>query len=302
MKKKIFTRELKFGLIVIVAIFLLYFGLNFLKGINIFSSTYNYYAKYEEIGGLVESTPVYLRGYKVGQVDEIKYDFTQKEAFVVKISVSKDIPLPVGTVIDLYEDGILGGKAIQLLIPPTNPTREFYKANDLITSTSTPGLLEQLTTNVLPKIDDFSQQADSLIHSIMKILNNESIINTLQSAERTLANLETTSSHLKRMTGYEVPQILGKTDVLLSNLSEVGQNLNKIDYNATFSSLDYTISSLRMVTDKINDDNGTLGALINDRRLYMDLVNMTADADSLIVDLKKNPKRYVHFSLFGRKK
>src|ERR1035437_5793541 len=102
MKKKYFTREVKVGIMAISAIFLLYFGLNFLKGIDVFSPASYYYAQYENIGGLVPSSPVFVKGVKVGQVEQIKYDFSKKESFVVKISVSKDIMLPKGTKIELY--------------------------------------------------------------------------------------------------------------------------------------------------------------------------------------------------------
>jgi len=300
MKKFRFTRELKFGIIVIGALFLLYFGLNFLKGINIFSSTYTYYAKYENISGLVESTPVYLKGYKVGQVDEITYDFTQKESFTVRISVLKDIRLPKGSIVQLYEDGIMGGKAIQLLIPATT-AQEFYNEDDLIISQSAAGLVEQLSAGLLPKIESLSNQADSLIRSLRNIADDKSISNTLNAAERAVADLAVSSSQLKKMTSNQLPQILDKADVLLTDFVQVGKNLNEIDFNKTMSTLDYTIANIGGIADKMNNDQGTLGALVNDKELYHGLLRLTASTDSLLIDIRQTPKRYVNFSLFGRK-
>ncbi len=118
MKRNFFTREVKVGIMAVVAIFVLYFGLNFLKGIDIFTPIDYYYTTYENIGGLVPSSPVYVKGYKVGQVEEIKYDFTKDVAFVVKISVSNDISVPKGAKIELFDDGLMGGKAIQLIYAP----------------------------------------------------------------------------------------------------------------------------------------------------------------------------------------
>ena len=301
MKKIFFTRELKFGIIVIGTLFLVYFGLNFLKGINIFSSTYSYYAKYENIGGLVASTPVYVKGYKVGQVDEIQYDFTKEKAFTVKISVSKDIRLPKETIVQLYDDGLMGGRAIQLLIPTTT-AQEFYNEDDLITSQSSSGLVDQLSTDLLPKIEVLANQADSLIRSLRNLLDNESLANILGSADKVAADLAVSSSQLKNMMSNQVPQLLNKTDMLVSDFSQIGKNLKEVDFNKTLLTLDHSIASIGDVANKINDDKGTLGALLNDRELYLELLSLSSNADSLILDLKQNPKRYVHFSIFGRKK
>lgn len=300
MKKFRFTRELKFGIIVIGALFLVYFGLNFLKGINIFSSTYNYYAKYENIGGLVESTPVYLKGYKVGQVDEITYDFAQEESFTITISVSKDIRLPKGTIVQLYDDGIMGGKAIQLLIPISSE-ENFHNEYDLITSQSATGLIEQLSSDLLPKIASISNQADSLLQSLRNIVDDESLSNTLDAAEKAAADLAVSSSQLKGMMSNQLPQILNKTDVLITDFTQVGKNLKEVDFSKTMSTLDHTIASIGQVADKANGNEGTLGALLNDRELYFELLRVGSSADSLLIDLKQNPKRYVHFSLFGKK-
>ena len=300
MKKVRFTRELKFGIIVIGVLFLLYFGLNFLKGINIFSSTYSYYVKYENIGGLVESTPVYLKGYKVGQVDGITYDFSQKESFTVQISISKDIRLPKGTIVQVYESDIMGGKAIQLLIPPTSGS-DFYIENDLIASQSAPGLIDQLSSELLPKIASFSTQADSLLQSLRAIVDDGSLSNTLDAAEKAAADLAVSSAQLKTIMSNQLPQILDKTDVMISDFTQVGKNLKELDLNKTLSTLDHTIASIGEIADKAQSDQSTLGALLNDRELYFELLRVGANADSLLVDLKKNPKRYVHFSLFGGK-
>ncbi|NDV46784.1 MCE family protein [Paludibacter sp. 221] len=301
MKKKYLTRELKLGIIIIGALFLLYFGLNFLKGINIFSSTYSYYAQYDNIGGLVVSTPVYVKGYKVGQVDEIKYDFSRETSFTVKVSVSKDIKLPKGTKIELYDDGIMGGKAIQLLIPHEAQSTAFYAAEDTIESQVSMGLIDQLSAGLLPQIATLSNQADSLIRSIRSVIENESLTNSLASIEKITADFEVSSSQLKGIMINDFPGILNKADVLISDFSDIGKNIKQVDFNSTFSALDYTIQNFGDVANKINNDNGTLGALLNDRQLYTNLSSLSNSADSLVIDLQNNPKRYVHFSLFGRK-
>ena len=291
---------MKFGLIVIGALFLVYFGLNFLKGVNIFSPTRSYCAQYDEIGGLVVSTPVYVKGYKVGQVDEIAYDFTRETPFTIRFSVSKDIRLTRGTVVELFDDGLMGGKAIRLLIP-AGVDDDCYAEGDLVPSQADEGLMGALTGNLLPKLEAFSQEADSLIRSLRQLVEDESLAHTLASAEQAAADLAATSGSLRHLMANDVPRILDKTDLLLGDLSVVSGNLKQIDYRATFDNLDHTLSGLDMAIGKINNGTGTLGALLNDRQLYIDLTNTASAADSLLIDLRLHPKRYVHFSLFGRK-
>jgi len=301
MKKKYFTREVKVGIMAIIAVFVLYFGLNFLKGIDIFSPVSYYYARYENIGGLVPSSPVFVKGFKVGQVEQIKYDFSKKESFVVKISVSKNIKLPKGTKIELYDDGLMGGKAIQLMFEPILASQEMHQPGDTIESKVGIGLMAQLSGNLVPKIESISTQADSLIRSVRVLVENKNLNKSIESIQQTTANLAVSSSQLKRLMNNDVPRILGDVSVITSDFKQVSGNLKKIDYVGTFASINHTISNLSLITDKINNSEGTLGMLVNNKDLYINLSNTAASSDKLLIDLQKNPKRYVHFSLFGSK-
>ena len=301
MKKNYFTREVKVGIMAIVAVFVLYFGLNFLKGIDIFSPVNYYYARYENIGGLVSSSPVFVKGFKVGQVEQIKYDFSKKESFVVKISVSKNISLPKGTKIELYDDGLMGGKAIQLVFEPILASQEMHQPGDTIESNVGVGLMAQLSGNLVPKIESISTQADSLIRSVRVLVENKNLNKSIESIQQTTANLAVSSSQLKKMMNNDVPRILGDVSVITSDFKQVSGNLKKIDYVGTFASINHTISNLSLITDKINNSEGTLGMLVNNKDLYINLSNTAASSDKLLIDLQKNPKRYVHFSLFGSK-
>ena len=301
MKKKYFTREVKVGIMAIIAVFVLYFGLNFLKGIDIFSPVSYYYARYENIGGLVPSSPVFVKGFKVGQVEQIKYDFSKKESFVVKISVSKNIKLPKGTKIELYDDGLMGGKAIQLMFEPILASQEMHQPGDTIESKVGIGLMAQLSGDLVPKIESISTQADSLIRSVRVFVENKNLNKSIESIQQTTANLAVSSSQLKKMMNNDVPRILGDVSVITSDFKQVSGNLKKIDYVGTFASINHTISNLSLITDKINNSEGTLGMLVNNKDLYINLSNTAASSDKLLIDLQKNPKRYVHFSLFGSK-
>jgi len=301
MKKKFFTREVKVGLMSIIAIFVLYFGLNYLKGIDIFSPINYYYGSYENLGGLVPSSPVYVKGFKVGQVEDVKYDFSKQNSFLIKISVSKDIQLPKGTIIQLYDDGLMGGKAIQLIYAPISSSQSMYAPNDTIPTEVGVGLMAQLTGDLLPKIETISTQADSLIRSVRLLVESEHLTKSLASIESTTSDLAVSSSQLKNMMKNDVPHILGDVKVLTTDFKQISGNLKKIDYAATFTSIDHTISNLNLMTEKMNGSDGTIGLLLNNKDLYYNLSNTAANADKLVIDLKNNPKRYVHFSLFGSK-
>lgn len=302
MKKKYFTREVKVGIMVIAAIFVLYAGLNFLKGTDIFSSVNNYYTTYDNIGGLVSSSPVYVKGYKVGQVEQVIYDFSKEKSFVIKISVSKDIKLPKGTLIQLYDEGLMGGKALQLVFAPITATQTMYESGDTLDSQVSVGLMGQLAGDLMPKIENIATQADSLIRSVRILVENKNLNKSLASIESTTADLAVSSSQLKKMMNNDVPHILKDVNVLTTDFKQISGNLKQIDFNATFVSINHTIANLNLATDKINSSEGTIGLLLNNKDLYFNLSTTVTSADKLLVDMQKNPNRYVHFSLFGRKK
>ena len=301
MKKNFFTREVRVGVMAVIAIFVLYFGLNFLKGVDVFTPINYYYATYENVGGLVPSSPVYIKGFKVGQVEEVKYDFSKSTSFVVKISVTNDIKIPQGSKIELYDDGLLGGKAIQFVFEPALSTQKSHENGDTIPSQLGGGLMAELSAELMPKIQSVSEQADSLLRAIRVVIEGQALQSSLTSIEKTTADLAVTSAQLKRIMNNDVPGIISDVNVVTTDLKSVSANLKKVDFAATFASVDHTIANLNLMTDKINKGEGSLGLLLNDKSLYINLNSTAANADKLLVDLKQSPKRYVHFSLFGSK-
>ncbi len=301
MKKKLFNKEVKIGLMVFVAIFLLYFGLNFLKGIDIFTTTRSYYATYENLDGLVASSPVFIKGFKVGQVDEIQYDFSKEKPFLVKISIEKKINLPKNTKIQLFDNGLMGGKAIQLIFEPYASTQNFSKNGDTLKSEVKPGLMADLSANLLPKIESISTQTDSLLRFIRSITEGDKLNNSLASIERTTADLAETSAQMKTLMKFQLPPIMNNLSGASSDFKTVTSNLKEINFASTMNNVDQTVSNLNLLTNKINNGEGSLGMLLTDQQLYLNLSNTSSSANQLLIDLKNNPKRYVHFSLFGSK-
>lgn len=302
MKKFKLTREVRVGILTVVSVFVLYFGLNFLKGVNVFSPINTYYATYDNIDGLVPSSPVYVKGFKVGQVEEVKYDFSKEQSFVVKITVSRDIKLPKTARIELFDDGLMGGKAIQLIYPTYKISDTFYASGDTLPSTVGSGLLDQIAGDLMPKIETIANQADSLLMSVRKMIDGEAVQNSLASIEHTTAELAVTSTALKRMVNKDLPVIMSDVQVLTGDFRVISANLRQIDFASTFDKMDVTITSLNQITRKINSSEGSIGLLLNDKELYQNLTNTANSTDLLLIDMKQNPKRYVHFSLFGRKK
>lgn len=300
MKKIKLSKEVRVGILAVVAIFVLYFGMNFLKGVDIFKPVHYYYTDFSKLDGLVPSSPVFIKGYKVGQVESISYDFLQANSFMVKISVDKNIRIPKNSVIELFDDGLMGGKAIQLLFATQN-TESFHLSGDTLPSQIAVGLFDHLSADLLPKIQDIAIQADSLLLSVRTLVEDESLQNSLKSIERTTADLAESSSSLKKIVQNDIPKVIHNVDVLTNDFMAVSGNLKQIDFAATMDQVDVTIKDLNQITRKINDSEGSLGLLLNDKKLYMNLVNVSNSADELLIDLRQSPKRYVHFSLFGSK-
>jgi phospholipid/cholesterol/gamma-HCH transport system substrate-binding protein len=278
---------------------LLFFGLNFLHGINIFKPTNYFYATYDSIDGLEETAPVYIKGFKVGQVREIKYDFTKTPSFVLTLDINKDLRLPSGTRVELFDNGLLGGKAVRLVFSPLS--ERFQSAGDTLSSIAVPGLMTKVKNQFLPKIDSLLTVTDSVILALDRVMDGKQLKNSLNSIEKSSKNLEETTNGLKTAMGDDVPKIIKNVHTITNDFSVVSNNIKQVDFAKTFRGIDTTIVGLQMVTKKINSKDGSLGLLINDRSLYDNLTNTSSSANQLMVDIKDNPKRYVHFSVFAPK-
>lgn len=296
--KKLFTQEVKIGLAFIAAIAVGYFGINYLKGINIFTPTNHYYAVFDNVGGLLVSNSVYVKGYKVGQVREIEYDFTKEQSFVVELMVEDNLKLPKGTIARLYDESIMGGKALELVY--SDDISAFHVTGDTLVSDKQLGLMGALG-GLVPKLEQTIAHADSLIMSVNGLTRSNEMKNGLKSFEYTMADLRQTSAKLKLMMNNQVPTILDNVNQVTGDLRKVSDDLKQMALLDMYNNLDKTIANLQIFSDNLNKNDGTLGLLLNDKALYNNLTETASSANLLMVDLKQNPKRYVHFSLFGAK-
>lgn len=288
------SKELKIGFWFIIAIAVAFYMINFLKGINIFTPTNRYFAVYEDVGGLTVSNAVNIKGYKVGQVRSIKYNFKQKESFVVEVFIDKDIRLPKGTVFMLKDDGLMGGKIIDIRLGESG---DYMASSDTVPSGVEANLLAQLG-EYMPKIARVVDNLDSISMNINQLTADPSLQAAVKEIAPTIKNINNTMANLKQATA-SLPATIAKLD----NIAGVaGEKVEALDIVGMQARLNSTLTEFNNFTQKLNDKNSSLGLLLNDRQLYDNLNSTVKSVDNLMIDLKVNPKRYVHFSLFGRKK
>lgn len=297
---KYFTKEVKIALVAIAGVVVLFFGMNFLKGLNIFSSEDNYYVQFSDITGLSSSSPVYADGFKVGVVKDIIYDYTHTEGSKVLIGVDKQLRIPQGSSAEIVSD-MLGNVKVNLLL--ANNPREKVAPGGLIKGMINDGAMGKLQ-DMVPAVEKMLPKLDSIMTSLNAILADPAIRQSLHNVQTITDNLTTSTAQLNTlMAGLNknVPGMMAKANNVLDNTETLTANLAAVDVASTMRQVDQTIANVQQLTAKLNSNEGSLGLLMNDTQLYDNLNSTMRNADSLVIDLRQHPKRYVHFSIFGRK-
>ncbi len=294
------SKELQIGILVIVTIAVTFFGVHYLKGINIFNPTNYYYLKLSRINGLVETNDVTIRGYKVGLVQKIVYDYDNPSADVlVVLQVDDDLKIPVGSKAALVS-AMIGAPSIELRLDTSNT--QLYKRGDTIPSYIDEGVLDALTEEVMPRIQTIIPQLDSLIVSLHAIAENQTIESSLENINSITKNLNKASVGINRIVDKDVPLLCNNINGVMGDLSKVSNNLSGVDFRGTVNQLNKTLVGVQGVTDKLNNGSGSLGLLLTNKDLYNNLNTTVGSANELLVDLKAHPKRYINVSVFGRNK
>lgn len=297
---KIFTKEVKIALVAIAALVLLFFGLNFLKGLTLFSSSATYNMSFKDLKGLSESTAIYADGYKVGTVTSIEYDYENAGNVLVKCDIDPQLRIPKGSQAEIESD-LMGNIKVNLLL--ANNPKEKIEPGGLIMGIDGKGMMAQFQ-EVLPTVMAIVPKLDSIVTSVNTILANPSIVNILRNAEDMTANLKVTTSELNSLAmqlNRSVPGMMQHANATLQNTETLTGNLAKVDVDATMKKIDSTLDNLEQMSKALNNREGTLGLLMYDKGVYNNLNSTMRHADSLMIDLKAHPKRYVHFSVFGKK-
>lgn len=304
---KFFTKEVKIALVAIVGIVVLFFGLHFLKGMPVFSNDDVYYATFDNINGLSSSNPIYADGYQVGNVKSIDYNYEERGKVVVEFQVDNGLRIPKGSTA-LIESDLMGNIKMNLLL--ANNPRERMEPGDTIAGGLDAGVMGSVQS-LMPAVAKMLPKIDSILASVNALLADPSIARSLHNVETISANLTTTTRGLNQLVAEvngSVPGVMNKADyaldkagVTLDNTSKFTANLAAVDIASTMAKVDQTLANVQSVTDRLNGKDGTVGLLMNDPALYNNMSATMRSADSLLIDLKSHPKRYVHFSLFGKK-
>lgn len=295
-----FTKEMQIGLVAIVGIVVLYFGLQFLRGLTGFSSDSRYYVKFDNISGLSASSPVYANGYRIGVVEDILYDFQHQSQIVASVSLKKEMRLPKGSSAQIVSD-LLGNIKLEVVLG-RNPA-DVLAPGDTINGGMQSGLMGA-AANMMPQIQAMLPKLDSILVSVNQLLADPALKNSLHHIDEITGNLTTTTNELNALTtslNRQMPSMLQNADGMLANANELTHSLNELDLATTMAKVNNTLQNVEQMTAKLNSNEGTLGLLMRDPELYNNLNSTMMHADSLVIDLKQHPKRYVHFSIFGKK-
>ena len=294
------TKEIKIALVAIVGILVMYFGINFLKGMNLFSTNNAYYMTFDDIQGLGASTPIYADGYKVGTVDGLEYDYKENGPIKVKVDIIKDLRIPQGSKAEIVKD-LMGNLQVNLLL--ANNPRERVEPGGIIPGAVNGGMMDK-AANLVPVVEKMLPKLDSILTSVNALLAYPALAASLHNVETITSNLTVSTRELNTlMAGFnkQVPGMIGKANGVLDNTNRLTANLASLDVQGTLNKVNQTLESAHQFTEKLNSNQGSLGLLMNDTKLYDNLTSTMSHADSLVIDLKAHPKRYVHFSVFGRK-
>ena len=295
-----FSKEIQIALVAIVGLVVLFIGLQFLKGLNLFSTDSRYYVKFDNISGLSVSSPVYANGYRVGVVEEFIFDYEKRGDIVAVVGVDKKLRLPQGSFAEIASD-LLGNIKLELIFGSDAST--MMAPGDTLTGGLQQGAMAR-AADMIPQIEKMLPKLDSILASVNTLLADPALANSLHNVDQITADFTKTTKELNLLTASinrQMPEILQNANGVLANTNKLTGNLNDLDIAATMGHVNTTLQNVEQMTAMLNSKEGTLGLLMRDPSLYWNLNSTMMHADSLMIDLKSHPKRYVHFSVFGKK-
>ncbi|WP_445736174.1 MlaD family protein [Mariniflexile sp.] len=299
------SKEVKTGLLVVSGIILFIFGFNYLKGKNLFESTNIYYTQFD-YNALNKSSPITVNGNVVGKIQDIVYNYDSGKT-TVSFEVNEALKFSKNSTVKMYETGLMGGNGLAILISSEG---EPAKAGDTLQSRVELGLVSTLSksfSGISDNLDATLQSTDTLMVSINKLINDNSEVGlkrTIEELNHTLKSFKSTSNSVNTVISNNdknITQILEKFKTISTDLSVLTADLKNAHIGNTVESLNTTLNKLNTILATIDKGDGTLGKLLKDESVYNNLEGATLQLEQLLQDMKLNPKRYVHFSLFGKK-
>lgn len=301
------SREIKTGIIVIGGILLFILGFSYLKSTPLFDNSKTLYAVYPDVGGLQAGTVVSINGFGVGKVNDIKFKDT-KGNLVVTFTVSSDFQFSKNSTVELYDTGIIGGKGLQ--ITPVFDGAETVRSGDTLSTETRPGLTELAQEKLTPlfkKFESAVSDADSVLINVNQVLDTktkkdlQTAINGLSELMVSLNGSAKVLNDILADNEQKLDSSLSNFETLTHNFAKLSDTLNNAGLGRTLASLETTMANLDKVVSKIEQGDGTLGKLMNDKELYSNLTAASRELDLLLQDFRLNPKRYVNVSVFGKK-
>ena len=290
-------KEVKIGFIGILSLAILFTGVNYLKGAKLLKPSSSYYVEYTDVNGLTTSSPVFASGYKIGIVRGLEYNHANPGHVVVEVELDHDMRIPKESKGELVTD-MLG--TVKMNLKLNLGCNEYYMPGDTLPGYVNNGLMG-IAENTMPKVETMLPKMDSILNSLNQLLASPALAGTLSNVEKLTANLEVTTRNLNKLMQNELPVLTNRLTTIADNFVTISGNLKDIDYAGTMQKVNGTLQDVQQLISKLNSKDNTVGLFLNDPTLYNNLNATSANAASLLEDLKAHPKRYVHFSLFGRK-
>ena len=300
--KNLFSREVIIGASVLIALLALVFGINYLKGVNIFKAANYYYASYTNVAGLSQSAPVTVNGYKVGLVREIAYEYDNPGHVKVELSLDRQLRIPEGTQAAIVTD-MLGTATIELRMGTSS---RYLEVGETLEGVEVAGMMDKLSTELLPTVMQIAPHIDSLVVALTAVASDPALLSSVRRLDVIMSNLESSTTQLNNAM-KSVPAIVGNANTTMANVSEISANISQVSkalaslsddlkdmpLDSTMRNINRITANLNEATSKLNSTNSSLGLLLNDPGLYNNINNSAAHIDSILIDLKKQPKRYI---------
>ena len=291
------SREMKIGAAFLVALALLYFGINFLKGSSVFSRYNTYYTVLSNSSGLGSSSAVTVNGYRVGTVSNVVYDYAVPNRIVVTLRVTESLRVPKGSRAVIV-NSLMDGASVSLSLTQDN---DCYADGDTIVSFVSNGLMNEVENVMLPQINAMVPKVDSLITALTTLVSNPALVNSLNNVETISRKLDYTADELNRIFHDELPSLISNLQGTADNMNSITSDLATIDFAQTMGRVDSTISNLQELSMALKSDQGSVGRLLNDTAFYNNLNGVCTNANALLEDVKAHPTRYINVSVFGKK-
>ena len=298
--KPLFRKEFMIGLLVVVALLILFFGINFLKGVNVFKAANYYYAQYTNVEGLAISAPVTVNGFKVGIVRDIQYQYNNPGHVVVELSLDKALRIPKGSKAMIASD-ILGTATVTLSM--AHESQNFYNVGDTVPGVVEPGMMAGISENLMPAVNSILPKVDTLLSSLNAVVTNPALTTSLNRLDNISSELEQTMRSLHQVMAQmgpvtkDIKSITSNVDTITSDLAVSTGRLREAPIDSMMTDLAATMANLKQLTDQLNNPNSSIVKLTNDPALYDNLNSTISSLDSLFVDIKRNPKRYISIKL-----